>query len=153
MSAGGTMQQGLTQNAVYPSVLASINKTIFTHYSNPCSSDYQSSTRTSYGWGFATRWRARINPASQTSQTKHPIRGGGWVSQGGTPGRTAQRGRLLAEHSLFLMEGDIKEGCGGEGQGSLSRFMESSQNVPSYCLQTKHGLCIFTASYQFCWKN
>lgn len=33
------MQQGLTQNAVSYSVLTNIKETIFTHYSNPCSSE------------------------------------------------------------------------------------------------------------------
>lgn len=48
-----------------------------------------------------------------------------------------QRGRLVLEHSssLFLVKGNFKEGCGGEGQGSSLGLMESSQNVPSYCLQ------------------
>lgn len=95
-----------------------LRRQFFTHYSNPCTSE-QPFTRTSCGWGFATRWRARTNPYLATLQIKHKIRAGGCYFQGGTPGSndTAWSACVRAQQQLVL--DNFTEGQ-GKGQGSLS---------------------------------
>lgn len=98
-----------------------------------------------------TEWQGKI-PTSQTLQTKHQIRASGWISPGEHREAMTQRGQLASERSssLFQMKGSFREGC-GEGQGSSSGLTGSSQNAPSHCVQTQHGLFARSLLPFSCW--